>query len=267
MSFFAKLETTTDRFLDFVFRAKNEEPVLEHKYDILKTKIASLDVRLDEQTKSIREGLEKLAATRVEFSNILNDVGDREAKFLAEMKEAYTYFSPKTLSEQLNTSLITAVGGVVQNLEEHLHQTLDKYSEINSGVATMHSHFRDFDHHLQKQATDELKSREFIMSILSRVTQAQDTFAQQFNTPKVQANLEKSIREAGDKVTSEYVRALGEMLPHLQSLSTHIADFNKKAYAEVKQRDTTQLIKGISQNTGELFLRIFRGILSIFSKK
>jgi hypothetical protein len=267
MVFFTELEKVSDEFLDLVCRAKNENPILEHKYDILRTRIVALDVRMDEQTKFIREGLEKLADTRQQFENILIGVGQREVAFLAEIKGAYDFFSPKVISGSLHESLSVSVKDITDGLKAHLHQTLDRYAEINLGLTSMHNHFKEFNEHLREQSENESKSRLAIQETLTRVTQAQETFAKQFNTQKVQASLEKSIREAGDQVTSEYVRALREMLPHLLALSGNISEFNQKAYAEVKQRDIAQLLRGIGQNFSELFLRLIRGILGIFSKK
>ena len=267
MTFFIYLEKVSEEFLHLVCRAKNEDPILEHKYDMLRGRIASLDVRIDEQTKAIREGLEKLASTREQFDNILNGVGEREAAFLAEIKGAYDFFSPKVISGNLHESLSISVNNITDGLKTHLHQTLDRYAEINTGLTAMRDHFMEFNDNLREQAENENKSRHTILETLSRVTLAQETFAKQFNTQKVQTSLEKSIREAGDQVTSEYVRALREMLPHLQGLSGNISEFNQKAYAEVRRRDVAQLIYGIGQNFGELLMRLIRGILSIFSKK
>jgi hypothetical protein len=267
MTYFVFLEKVSEEFLHLVCRSKNEDPILEHKYDMLRGRIASLDVRIDEQTKAIREGLDKLAETRQQFESILVGVGQREAAFLSEIKGAYDFFSPKVISGSLHESLGVSVKNITDGLQTHLHQTLEKYSEVNTGMIAMHDHFKEFNINLREQAESERKSRLAVQETLTRVTQAQETFARQFNTQKVQSSLEKSIREAGDKVTSEYVRAISEMLPHLQALSVHISEFNRKAYAEVKQRDTAQLFKGVGQNLGELLTRFFQSIVSIFSKR
>ena len=270
MAFFAFLEKVSDEFLHLVCRAKNEDPVLEHKYSMLKNHIELMAARTDEQTKFIREGLDKLADTRKQFEGILDSVGKREAAFLAEMKSAYDFFSPEMISNNLHQSLSSSVKNITDELHTHLHETLDRYTEVNSGLTAMRDHFIAFDEQIRNKAASDAelvgKLKAEVFESLNQVAKAQKEFAEQFNTKRVQTGLEKSIREAGNQVTAEYIRALGEMLPHLQSLNANISEFNRKAYAEVRQRDTVQLLRGVGQNLSELFMRIIRAFLSLFSK-
>jgi biopolymer transport protein ExbB/TolQ len=274
---FEALENATDSLLILGRRSLNNDDISE-EFDQVREVVRNLSEKVDfqnqvvnQQTKDIQMGIERLSDSKEQLDQFLRDISFKESTFLKEIQFVYDKISPESISQQLNENLQKVVNEITLTLQDNLKGTLDQYRELNVGISLVYDYLKKFDEVLREQlqlsSNNVTKSKEEIFTSLAEMAKRQKEFVDSISNMHIAEELKKSILKAGDQIAQKYQSELQTMLPHVQVLGKELKTYNQITQEEMLNRNPPRIALEILTLTGELIKSLTKFLISIFNKK
>ena len=121
-SYYRTMEESTDSLIALCRNAINKDVFL-NSFDQMKETVDQVykgvenqTDKLQIQTRTISNGINRLTETKTEFEGFLSEITKVEGKFIGEMRSIYDKLSPEATSAELKRSLHDAIKGINRGL-------------------------------------------------------------------------------------------------------------------------------------------------------
>ncbi|OQW92784.1 MAG: hypothetical protein BWK78_00585 [Thiotrichaceae bacterium IS1] len=198
------------------------------------------------QTDEIQRGMGKLAETKTQFKEFLNQIQESQTHFVAEMMKVYDTFSPATITTQLQQSLEYTVNNISNTFNEKLSPSLEKLTVLNNAIHGLYETLQTADQKLagQNQLLDRVNQeliqtksnlyssiqqlltaqKEFIDSAVTQLEKGNQELTQ--SKEEFYASLQPLIASQND--TFQGFRSdIGAMSQRITTLNTELEKSNK----------------------------------------
>jgi biopolymer transport protein ExbB/TolQ len=234
-SYFQAMENAADTMISLAQNSIPED-LFFTGFEQVKNAISQLDDRVyaqtkevEVQTKEMRRGIDKLADTKTQFREFLDQIQDSQAHFVKEMMAVYDIFSPQTITNELQQSLENAVAQISKTFNENLEPSLEKMTAMNQAIHEVHSVLEKLENKLKEQNQQlEKVNQELVLakSTLYSSTQPLITAQKDFIDSAV-TQLDKGNQELTQSKTDFY----GKLNPLIDKQNKTFHDFQRDVKA------------------------------------
>ncbi|MDM8558755.1 MotA/TolQ/ExbB proton channel family protein [Candidatus Parabeggiatoa sp. HSG14] len=154
-AYFQSMESATDTMISLAQNAIPEElfftgfQQITNEVSRLNDRVFAQTKEVEVQTKEMRQGIDKLAETKIQFKEFLGQIQDSQkqfqiqiqdsqAHFVEKMMTVYDTFSPKTITTELQQSLDNVVNNILNTFNNNLKPSLDKLTILNTNISDLY---------------------------------------------------------------------------------------------------------------------------------